>query len=54
MSEMVHNMHTVHMIKLLFYLIRIAMNINLYIHLRSDCVTQLREIYFAFAFNRID
>ena len=30
------------------------MNINLYVNLRSVCVTQLLVIYFAFTFNRID
>ena len=42
------------MLKLLIYLIRIAVNINLYINLRSVCVSQLLDIYIFFDFNRID
>ena len=44
----------VHMIKLIFYLIRIAVNVNPYTNLRSVCATQLLEMYFDLAFNRID
>ena len=45
-----HNTHTLHFIKFLIYLIRIAVYINRYV----VSVSQLREIYFACAFNRID